>query len=530
MRNALIRRGRRWLYIVHRWIGIATCLLFAMWFISGLVMMYVAFPRLTDSERLAALPVIPWSKVRVTPDRAMAIAGVERYPRDLRLSMMDDTPVYRVTGWKGGTITISATDGSVIDRITPDQALAIAAHHPHALQPRLIETITRDQWSVTSRFDPLRPLYLIGLGDADGTELYVSSRTGEIALDTTRCERIWNWLGSIPHWIYPTVLRKDGSLWRDVVLWISGICLVVAVTGFWIGVLRLRLMRRYADGAISPYRGWMAWHHIAGLIGGICVLTWMFSGWLSLNPGGAFSGRGVTREIAIGYSGHDTADIVAGFQSSPSMPAVEARFVWIGGHRLMLLDDGNGGRSIADPVTGARMTLSRDEVIAAARHAMPGAAMTSARQLDEPDAYWYTLHQARELPGIADRVRRSRPHLAAHLPRHRRDPRAQRRQPPVLPLAVQRAAQPRCPAAAAHLAGARRRGVAAIGGWCDYLDQRDRDRLAPVAAAEGTRQARVGEPRAHTSVRRDYLTVRCTSGAGRSGAHSSANRCPAMIS
>ncbi|MCC8946066.1 PepSY domain-containing protein [Bradyrhizobium sp. Arg62] len=398
MRNALIRRGRRWLYIVHRWIGIATCLLFAMWFISGLVMMYVAFPRLTDSEGLAALPVIPWSKVRVPPDRAMAIAGVERYPRDLRLSMMDDTPVYRVTGWKGGTITISATDGSVIDRITPDQALAIAAHHPHALQPRLIETITRDQWSVTSRFDPLRPLYLIGLGDADGTELYVSSRTGEIALDTTRCERIWNWLGSIPHWIYPTVLRKDGSLWRDVVLWISGICLVVAVTGFWIGVLRLRLMRRYADGAISPYRGWMAWHHIAGLIGGICVLTWMFSGWLSLNPGGAFSGRGVTREIAIGYSGHDTADIVAGFQSSPSMPAVEARFVWIGGHRLMLLDDGNGGRSIADPVTGARMTLSRDEVIAAARHAMPGAAMTSARQLDEPDAYWYTLHQARELP------------------------------------------------------------------------------------------------------------------------------------
>lgn len=80
------------------------------------------------------------------------------------------------------------------------------------------------------------------------------------------------------------------------------------------------------------------------------------------------------------------------------MPAVEARFVWIGGHRLMLLDDGNGRRSLADPVTGAQMTLSRDEIIAAARHAMPGAAMTSARQLDQPDAYWYTLHHTRELP------------------------------------------------------------------------------------------------------------------------------------
>ncbi|MBR0896866.1 PepSY domain-containing protein [Bradyrhizobium tropiciagri] len=398
MRNALIRRGRRWLYVVHRWIGIATCLFFAMWFSSGLVMMYVAFPRLTDGERLSALPVISWGKVRVAPDRAMGIAGMDRYPRDLRLSMMDDVPVYRVTGWKGGAVTISAIDGGVIDHVTPDQALAVARHHPHAVRPQLLDTVTRDQWSVTARFDPLRPLYLIGLGDPDGTELYVSSRTGEIALDTTRRERIWNWLGSIPHWIYPTVLRKDGPLWRDVVLWVSGVCLVVAVTGFWIGILRLRLTRRYADGAVSPYRGWMAWHHIAGLIGGIFVFTWMFSGWLSLNPGGAFSARGITREIAVAYSGHDAPDIVAAFQSSSSIPAMEARFAWVAGHRLMLLSDDKGGRSLADPVTGAPATLSQDEIIAAAHSAMPGVAMTSARQLDESDAYWYTLHQTRELP------------------------------------------------------------------------------------------------------------------------------------
>ncbi|MHC2337814.1 PepSY domain-containing protein [Bradyrhizobium sp. USDA 4454] len=398
MRNALIRRGRRWLYVIHRWIGIATCLLFAMWFISGLVMMYVAFPRLTDSERLAALPVISWGKVQVTPDRAMAIAEMEHYPRDLRLAMMDDTPVYRVTGWKGGAVTISAIDGAVIDHVTPDQALAVARHHPHAVRPQLRDTVTRDQWSVTARFDPMRPLYLIGLGDPDVTELYVSSPSGEIALDTTRRERIWNWLGSIPHWIYPTVLRKDGPLWRDVVLWISGACLVVAVTGFWIGILRLRLVRRYASGAISPYRGWMAWHHIAGLIGGIFVLTWMLSGWLSLNPGGAFSARGVTREIAVAYSGHDAPGIVADFRSSPSVPAAEARFVWIGDRKLMMLDDGKGRRSLADPSTGAPATLARDEIIAAARRAMPGAAVTSVLQLDEPDAYWYTLHQARELP------------------------------------------------------------------------------------------------------------------------------------
>ncbi len=47
MQRALIRRTRRWLYITHRWIGIVTCLLFAMWFVSGVVMMYVAFPNLS---------------------------------------------------------------------------------------------------------------------------------------------------------------------------------------------------------------------------------------------------------------------------------------------------------------------------------------------------------------------------------------------------------------------------------------------------------------------------------------------------
>jgi len=42
MRRRIIRRARTWLIVVHRWIGIVTSVLFAMWFVSGLVMMYVA--------------------------------------------------------------------------------------------------------------------------------------------------------------------------------------------------------------------------------------------------------------------------------------------------------------------------------------------------------------------------------------------------------------------------------------------------------------------------------------------------------
>jgi len=394
----MVRRLRRWLYIGHRWIGIVTCLLFAMWFVSGVVMMYVAFPRLTEPERLAALPALDWKQVVLTPDRAMAVAGLRRYPRELRLDTLDDEPVYRIVGRDGERRVVSARDGRIVDRITQDGALAVARRYPGAAEVHAIGTVDRDQWSVTARFDPLRPLFLVGLGDMAGTQLYVSSRTGEVVLDTTRTERVWNWLGSIPHWIYPTILRKDGPLWRDVVLWISGICMVVAVSGIWIGILRVRLRRRYSGNAITPYRGWMAWHHVTGFFAGVFVLTWMFSGWLSLNPGGYFAGRGALREMALRYAGHDTPDIAAEFRGHPQGEIVEARFVWLGGRPLMIAYDREDRPRVLDPMSGASSPLGDAQIFAAATRLMPDARMTMQQRLLTEDAYWYSHHTRRVLP------------------------------------------------------------------------------------------------------------------------------------
>ena len=394
----MIRRLRRWLYIGHRWIGIVTCLLFVMWFVSGVVMMYVAFPRLTEPERLAALPALDWTEVIVTPDRAMAAAGLKRYPRELRLDMLDDEPVYRIAGWDGERQVVSARDGRIIDRVTPEQTLAVARQHPAAADVHMIGTIDRDQWSVTARFDPSRPLFLIALGDPGGTQLYVSERSGEIVLDTTRTERVWNWLGSIPHWIYPTILRKDGPLWRSVVLWVSGICMIVAVSGIWIGILRVRLRRRYSGNAITPYRGWMAWHHVTGFFAGVFVLTWMFSGWLSLNPGGYFAGRGALREMALRYAGDETPDIAAEFRARPQGDMVEVRFVWLDGRPLMIAVDREDRPRVLDPVSGVPAPLSDAQIFAAARRLMPRADMTMQQRLVAEDAYWYSHHHQRVLP------------------------------------------------------------------------------------------------------------------------------------
>src|SRR5690606_9709389 len=119
-----------------------------------------------------------------------------------------------------------------------------------------IDLIHNDQWTVAGRYDSHRPLWKATLADKQGRTLYLSSRTGAVLLETTASERFWNWLGSVPHWIYPTVLRQNGEAWRQVVLWLSGPCIIAGLTGIWIGILRVRLgRRRFREGRITPYRG-----------------------------------------------------------------------------------------------------------------------------------------------------------------------------------------------------------------------------------------------------------------------------------
>src|SRR5690606_28504616 len=128
----------------------------------------------------------------------------------------------------------SASDGRVISETPPGEARAIAAAYAGADVARL-DLIDNDQWTVAGRYDSHRPLWKATLADQAGRNLYLSSRTGAVLLETTARERFWNWLGAVPHWIYPTVLRQDAEAWRQVVLWLSGPCIVAGLTGIWIG-------------------------------------------------------------------------------------------------------------------------------------------------------------------------------------------------------------------------------------------------------------------------------------------------------
>ncbi|HKU12966.1 MAG TPA: hypothetical protein VJQ52_01150 [Steroidobacteraceae bacterium] len=388
---------RYWLYIGHRWLGIFACLLFAMWFASGLVMSYVGYPEAQPARRYEALRPIDWSLVRLDPNGLLAYLGLARLPRELRLEMLLGEPVYRVIDWDGARTTVSARSGAPLAAVGVEDAMKIAQSYAGA-QSSLQATIQRDQWTVPERFEPLRPLHRIAIADSAATEVYVSERTGEVALTTTRTQRFWNWLGAVPHWIYFTSLRTDAPLWRQVILWSSGPAILVAVSGIWIGILQLRLRRRGTQDRRSPYRGWKYWHHWFGIAGGVFLLTWIISGWLSVEPNGWLSGGSLSAEAQLRYAGNDRPQFSADFSKLARDSTRTVRFLYIDGTPIASLVMAGGSELLLDARTGDRIAFDDQRLVQAARRLLPGAALIRHERIEAYDSYWYAHHDHPPLP------------------------------------------------------------------------------------------------------------------------------------
>jgi hypothetical protein len=277
------------LVVIHRWLGIVLGPLFAMWFATGIVMHFVPFPQLTEKERIAGLPPLQLDGSLHGPVEAVTASRMDDALR-IRLIQRADGPVYLVSGISGST-ALRAADLASADVTSTPLALVIGADHARqrgmtTTDAARISLIDQDQWTVSGNYARHRPLYRLALDDDAGTDIYVSSKTGEVVLDTTRWQRAWNFAGSVAHWIYPPQLRSKPKLWSAVVWSLSLAALISVLAGAVLAVARLGIGR---NRRVSPYQGLHWWHHVAGLVCLIFVTTWIFSGWLSMDDGRLFS-------------------------------------------------------------------------------------------------------------------------------------------------------------------------------------------------------------------------------------------------
>lgn len=398
--RAFVRAAVRWISPLHRWIGVAASLLCVMWFTSGLVMMYVPFPKWSDADRLAALAPLDSSLIAVPPEKALATAALPTQPNVFRLEMWGREPVYRIATYSSAT-AISALDGRPISHVGIDDARARLAEIFPDQDPRLLERVDRDQWTVSSTFNVHRPLYLFSLNDDAGTRIYISSRTGEVVQKTTATARFWNYLGAIPHWIYFTSIRSDGGIWRQVVLWTAAPVIFLAISGLWLGVSRMRRRTNVKD--LSPFRGWMRWHHLSGLIGGIFLTTWITTGWLSVNPFGLFSNLPPLFFNIPSYYSDRPAPFSIPVEQLRSLAtenkAKEISFSWLANEPLMVMNDGSK-RTTINGKDGAPYILSDDAARHAAQRLLPDSRIVLQNRLTREDVYWYSHRIERQLPVI----------------------------------------------------------------------------------------------------------------------------------
>jgi len=274
------------LIFVHRWLGVGLCLLFLIWFVSGIGMMYWSYPRVSATDRLEHLPVLDVSRVKLSVLDAYGHVPFKRQPDQITLRMHNGRPAYRFRIGRQQTV-VYADDGEKLDGVSAEQALHIVSQWTGvSTNEAALDTIrVEDQWTVSGEFRALRPLYKFTWPAGD--EVYVSSVSGEVVQQTTRASRWGAYLGAIPHWLYFTPLRKDGSLWSKVVIWSSGVSTFAAVIGLIVGVWMYSPSQRFRhDGRPSsiPYHGQKRLHTNFGLFFGLLACSWAFSGMLSMDP------------------------------------------------------------------------------------------------------------------------------------------------------------------------------------------------------------------------------------------------------
>jgi hypothetical protein len=420
------------LIVVHRYVGLVFCLIFFVWFASGIVMVYKRMPEFSAEERLRRLPPLDASAIRLTPAEAFEKAGLQGMPQRVLVTSFQSRPVYRFA-YAAGSLTVFADDGTYVENVDPDTAVAISsAMFPESSGARLLDSKTEpDQWTINNRFSATGALHRVALGDAAGTEVYVAEATGEIVNKTDRSSRFWGYAGPVMHWFYFTPLRSARApLWNDLIVYGSVIGCVLCVLGIVIGVYRFSMSRRFMRGtSMTPYVGWLRWHHYAGLLFGVITFTWTFSGLLTMTPWNLFPSAGPTRDQvrAIRGDGLDLArfelspsDAIAElrsrfqpkeleltqFMGTPFYAAYERPDVSARPHQdaaRYAPQDRRPARvfvSAGSGTPGIRQGFTQDELLTAARAAMNGMAPSEVTWLNAYDSYYYDRTGGRHLPAL----------------------------------------------------------------------------------------------------------------------------------
>ena len=280
---------------LHRFTGVTIAVFFIMWFVTGIILLYHGYPRVTATDHYRHMQ-------RIDPDGlpdVCDIPGLSDTAAVMTLSVgnrLGET-VWSISGINrhtatpmdakpetGGYFVISGDSLIAAKSLTGSDIDSIA--HVWCSEGSIVRIDTlnaRQQWVMYERYEKSLPILRYYFDDEERSEVFISLKTGEVLQTTTFSQRVWSWIGAIPHKLYIPVLRKDVKRWENVLLAGGLFCLVAALSGMYMGIYYCVANRRKHNDFGSPFkkRIWRH-HHISGLIFGIFLIAWGVSGSLAM--------------------------------------------------------------------------------------------------------------------------------------------------------------------------------------------------------------------------------------------------------
>ena len=404
---------KRWIVRTHAYLGVAFAALSVMWFASGIVLAYNTFPMFLDADRLRLAPPLDCAACRVSEAEARRVAGIpDHQSAPARLGMIGTRPVWRIVDgeekWHAA-FADSAVPVPPVDSIAgADIAIAFVRRMAPATATRARASYggtlrAPDQWTLEQPMPSQLPLLRFDVTDDAGTRVYVSQSGAEVVTTSTRHQRTMAWLGAIPHWIYPTLLRRHVQAWSLSIIALSALGTLMSLAGLTIGVWQWRWrVRRRRDGTPkprTPYREFMMrWHHLLGLVFGLFTCSWMFSGLMSMNPGEWSPGSTPRESVRTRWSGADGAMVPVQVAAADAWRVMRA-----GGHAVNQMQlnriadqpywmgaapDGHGVLVRADSIAASTTVISEADLIRNATRSLGGAHLLDAALLDAGDDYF----------------------------------------------------------------------------------------------------------------------------------------------
>lgn len=367
---------------LHRYLGVTVGMIMLIWCLSGFVMMYQGFPETTDTENRLARQVLLSDQCCVWPDDMAAEQPVSQF----EIRMRAGQPVIDVSRGRLSGI-YSLETGERVAALTRHQARNIASQFLHANGVEgdiaSFAPIEVDQWTVYM-WRREAPLWKADIDDASDTYVYVSGQSGQVVQDANRQERLLAWLGAIPHWLYPQLLRQNQPVWYQSVIWLSVLGIFLTLTGLVVGLRRLRTK----SGKWFPFKKpfWL-WHHISGVLAGILVLSWVASGLLTMQPWGLLETDPSTPRQAVSgeMTWGEVAELLDAFKEDAPAGIVGITAAPFAGEPALRvqLSDGSAYRF----GHSGRVELSPDDAHRLLEEA--GLAVLEVSLLTSEDAYYY---------------------------------------------------------------------------------------------------------------------------------------------